>query len=407
MEKTNGRLIKILSAFLISAGLIGAVISFNMEETLQTSDANEKTRVSFALYGDTQMQQIAEEAAAVFQKQRACTVDIYCYSTEEELTSNILGQIAGGNPFDLFYISPKLLEQLAEKEELQPLENIVEKRQQEGERFYEPALASGQYNGRQYALPVGVDPYMIYINRTMMAEEGIEDPQLLFEKKEWNLDGFASCVREIKEKTGMAGLNLYPDWYVAEPFLRCNGGYWVREEEQIIPDEAMGQTLEILKKLKQEGALGMLTEAHYESLQQKFLSGELPMIIGKLDMTRVCGQMDFAWDIVPFPSASCDFSNGSMDVSMIAVGNGKHAKEAEAFADFYVSTFGQKIRLEQGECLLPSLSMVFYTSMGDVVFPEHSNYYIFSVEKTYMDSRTAEEKEMIEKLWRDSMGEGG
>ena len=390
---------------LIGMGIAGIVFSAAMGGDQQMQMRKEEARISFALCGDDEIQQIAEETARIFRKQNHCRVDVYCYSTREELESNILGQIAGGDTFDVFIITDEMLSRLSGEKEFQCLDDVVEKRHQSGEDFYQVALSCGQTDGVQYALPSGVDPCMIYYNRTMMEEAGIQEPQGMLERGCWNLDGFAACIREIREKLNLTGIHLYREWCVEEPFLLCGGGGWQEQGNGIGPDDTMLRTVEVLKQLKAEGALEMIRTEQYDTIRELFVEGKLPMMIGKLDMTRACSRSGFVWDIVPFPSAEGAFDNVNIDVSLIAVGKGRHVEQAKEFVDYYVSGFGQKTRLERGECQMPSLNMAFYTSMGDVVFPEHSNYYFFALENGYAQNRRETEREQALQLWETYMTE--
>lgn len=409
MKRVKGRLTSIFSLLLILAGIVGISAAVGWGNELQPSGAEKEEHISFALYGDMKNQQIAEEVAAVFQKQNQCRVDIYCYSTEEELNTNIIGQIAGGNSFDVFIVSRELLSWLADEGEILLLDDIIEKRSREGEYFYEVGLSCGQVNGKQYALPAGVVPYMIYYNWTLLEEAGLKNPQILLQEAKWNLPGFAAYMREIQEKTGQPGLAFSADWYVEETFLRYNEGGWEEKDGQLYLDETARSNMELLQRLVQEEAIISGDKEIYDVLQKRFVEGELPMMVGGIDMTRICSQTDFSWDILPMPSAYNDFSNYSVEISLLTVGNGKHAELAKEFADFYVSALGQKLRLQQGECVMPSLNMVFYTSMGDVVFPEHSNYYFFAIDRgrAYGGKMvSAEQKKQLEEIWKNYMGDG-
>ena len=79
MKRVKGRLTSIFSLLLILAGIVGISAAVGWGNELQPSGAEKEEHISFALYGDMKNQQIAEEVAAVFQKQNQCRVDIYCY----------------------------------------------------------------------------------------------------------------------------------------------------------------------------------------------------------------------------------------------------------------------------------------------------------------------------------------
>ncbi|POP31823.1 hypothetical protein C3B58_14725 [Lactonifactor longoviformis] len=409
MKNRTNKILYIISIAFLVLGAVGLIISMEMRESVQPQGTVDEEKIRFALYGNEEIQKIAEEVAETFMKQNKCKVEVYCYASEEELNSKIISQIAGGTTFDVFYTNQDILSRLMEVNELQELDDIVESRRQEGDEFYAVALENGNFDGKQYALPAGVMPYMIYYNRSFLTENGLEDVQTLFEKKQWNLEGFAAYMRAVKERTGKPGIALPGDWTVAEPFVRCDGGKYKAADGQVELNDKALETLEVLGQLMEEGTVMNAETEDSTSLAEAFSAGELPMIIGGLEMTRVCSRIDFEWDIVPYPSVESDFQNSNFDVPLVAAGNGKHVRMAKKFLSYYVSTLGQKIRLEKGECLIPSLSMVFYTSMGDVEFPEHSNYYFFAIENGYSSNRTGildNEKEQILDIWGDYMEDG-
>lgn len=410
MKKLHtNKLLYSISIIFITFGCIGLIAAFTMKQDRQTQGSLEVEEISFALYGDAEVQKITEEAAETFMNQEHCKVDIYCYATEEELNSKIIGQIAGGTAFDAFYASQDVIDILADKKELQSLDDVLKERRGKGDEFYTVALENGKLDGVQYALPAGVMPYMIYYNKSFLEENGLEDLQVYFENKKWDLSGFVSYARAVKQKTGKPGITLTSDWSLVEPFLRCNGGgYSISGEKAELDAQALA-TLELITQLIQEGAVENCSTEEYENLKERFSKGEIPMIAGGLEMTRLCSNVDFAWDIIPYPSMESNFENSNFEVPLIAAGNGKHKELARKFISYYISALGQKIRLEKGECLIPSLNMVFYTSMGDVKFPEHSNYYFFTIENGYSSSQSKlseEGKTQILTIWNEYMGEG-
>ena len=178
---------------------------------------------------------------------------------------------------------------------------------------------------------------MLYYNKEILEAFEMEDPQTMLRDRQWTEKATSDYFQELSRKSGKSVWNLGKQF----------------------------------------------TEEEYEAYRNAFKMGEAPFILGDLSMTRLLYDAEFSWDIIPVPSENSDFSNSTFTIPMIAAGTGIHQDLACEFVDYYISTLGQKLRLESGECLLPSLSMVFYTSMGDVAFPEHSNYYFFAIENGY------------------------
>lgn len=336
-KKGSSRKSKWMSAILILAGICLLLYAWSIGQgETKRMDAKEEV-LSFAIYGDADTEKIAKKAVQSFQELHHCKVEVYCYGTEKEEENQVLGQAAGGKSFDVFYITPAVLKIMKDAGEVVSLESVLTERKEQGDMFYPVTLQEGQIEQQQYALPIGVQPYMLYYNRDLLERMGLEDPQAMFQEKRWTEEVAKHYFQEFAEKSGK-------------------------------------YTFDMEKKL---------SASEYDMRKNSFQSGEEAFILGDLSMTRLLYNADFSWDIIPAPSEHSDFSNSTFTIPMIAAGTGTHQDLACEFVDYYVSTLGQKLRLESGECLLPSLSMVFYTSMGDVAFPEHSNYYFFAIENGY------------------------
>ena len=336
-KKMGNKKICLISVSFILAGICLLIYSWSIGLS-ETESANIKEEVlSFAIYGNSETEMIVRQAVQSFQELNHCKVEVYCYGTEEEEEDQVLGQAAGGKGFDVFYITPEILKKMEEAGEVVNLETVLEERKAQGDLFYPITLQEGQIENQQYALPVGVQPYMLYYNKEILEAFEMEDPQTMLRDRQWTEKATSDYFQELSRKSGKSVWNLGKQF----------------------------------------------TEEEYEAYRNAFKMGEAPFILGDLSMTRLLYDAEFSWDIIPVPSENSDFSNSTFTIPMIAAGTGIHQDLACEFVDYYISTLGQKLRLESGECLLPSLSMVFYTSMGDVAFPEHSNYYFFAIENGY------------------------
>lgn len=349
-----------ISLFVI--GVLLFVFSFTDGSDREIVSAPEKPTISFALCGDMAMQKIVDEVVNVFTRVYDCEVDVYCFSSDKELREKIIGQFAAGKPFDVFCPDSETLDILISKDKLCSLDAIVESRGLDGDDFYSAALLCGRQNEIQYALPTGVMPYLIYYNRSCFENAGVDSPSDYMREKNWNAESFERCISELNDASGM-------------PVVGLSGS---SSDDPAIP----GNLRQISGcSLKAENADALTIRAPFEELIQGFIDGSIPMIVCDLTMTqKIKSNCGFEWDIVPYPSENSDFSNSVFKVPMIAAADNSSRELSRQFIDFYVSGIGQKLRLEHGECLLPSLNMTFYTSMGDVIFPNHSNYYFFAIE---------------------------
>lgn len=401
----SGNRLYIISALLMMTGLFLFFFVFVYKEATPASAAKEKPRLTFALWGDVEMQKAIEEVVDVFMRQNDCYVDVYCYSSKDELKSKTIGQIAAGNSYDVFYVDSNTLSILQKGSWLCDLSDVIENRRAEGDEYYATALISGMSGGGQYALPTGVMPYLIYYNLQYFDKYGLDTPQIYFENNQWDFDGFSECLENLHEKIDSNVFILNNDWTTIKAFCLSEGGDFIYENGSVSLDSQSDKTLDKLAMLQEGKSIHFWNEnTDTDTIPDLFAAGKIPMMIGDLNMTREFSKIDdFKWDVVPFPSQNSDFSNSVFYVPLIAVTNGENSTLAKKFLDFYVSGMGQKLRLEYGECLIPSLNMTFYTSMGNVKFPDHSNYYFFAIENGYSDSEpklSENEKASIISMWQ-------
>lgn len=341
--------------FLIGLGML--IVSILGEFAPEVNTYKEIHTINFALCGDMEMQKIMDEVVQVFMRIEKCEVDVYCFSTEEELREKVIAQVAAGEPFDVICPDRYTYNILKSTGHLCALDEIIMDLQAGGDSFYSAALANGQMGEKHYALPTGVMPYLIYYNQDAFEAAGISSPQEYMNEKRWTPEGFVECISRLYQttRTPVLALSL------------------AKDKNKIIPTtiaEIVGEDIEVDPRC--------IAYMDVSEMQKRFVSGEIPMIVSDLTMTRI--GWDMQWDVIPYPSPESDFSRCIFEVPMIVVANSAQQELARKFAHFYVSAIGQKLRLEYGECLLPSLNMTFYTSMGDVVFPNHSNYYFFAIE---------------------------
>ncbi|MGN0354977.1 MAG: ABC transporter substrate-binding protein [Muricoprocola sp.] len=402
-KRKRRKKVYLISTVLIMAGLILLLKACGTGQNVTENSEKKEEVLTFAIYGDENTEKIVKQAVKSFQELNHCKVEVYCYGTEKEERTQVLGQAAGGKGFDVFYATPATLKKMWEAGEVLELDSVVANRKEQGDIFYPITLEDGKIEGKQYALPVGVEPYMLYYNKDQLELLGMENPQEMFREKRWTGENVLLYFEKLVEKTGNPALKLQNTIVNTELILQAEGGQWKFENGEMILDQKAKHSLDGWNELLENGMIEMISSEKYEECKNSFQDGGELFIIGNLSMTRLLYNADFSWDIIPFPSENSDFSNSIFTVPLIAVGAGNHQELARQFVDYYVSTLGQKLRLESGECLLPSLNMVFYTSMGDVSFPEHSNYYFFAVENGYSSEKmdlTEEEKQLLTQLLR-------
>lgn len=89
-------------------------------------------------------------------------------------------------------------------------------------QFDDQALATGQVNGTQYALPVGVGVSSVLVNTDMFKKYGVDIP----DDKTWTWDDYAKVAKELTDKSGgkIHGASGAPGFYAGDV------KYWARQQ---------------------------------------------------------------------------------------------------------------------------------------------------------------------------------
>jgi multiple sugar transport system substrate-binding protein len=110
--------------------------------------------------------------------------------------AKLLSEIAAGDPPDVFTEWNPVLGEYAADSSIQPLTSYLTGSYTGLEKWLYPiALQGGEYNGTLYALPMSMNSWALYYNKSMMAAAGISSPpttlaQLYADQaKEWKISG--------------------------------------------------------------------------------------------------------------------------------------------------------------------------------------------------------------------------
>lgn len=87
------------------------------------------------------------------------------------------------------------------------------------ENYYASVLQTGQYGGRQYALPYESNPKLMFVNKSLLEKEGIAMPD-----NDWTLDEFYDiCKKATKDSDGDGMIDQYG--YYNYTWLDAVNGY--------------------------------------------------------------------------------------------------------------------------------------------------------------------------------------
>jgi ABC-type glycerol-3-phosphate transport system substrate-binding protein len=330
---------KFISIFVIAVGVGLLCYALSIRPQSSTGKERKIEKIRFAAFGELDYQEMLEELAERFWENTGIQAEVFCFSTKEEMELQVREGFAKGEPYDVFLTDRQFLTMLKEGNWCKSLDGILENSRKVGEDFYPAAIAEGKLDGRQYGMPVGVNPEILIYNKNIFADIADDiDIHEIVRSGKW--------TKKILEKYLEKGYKKY-------------------------------QCPQLL--FENDGS---------DKNKDLFLEGRTLFFYGTLEDTVYFGEKEqpFEWDILPAPSEDGDFGNCILRIPMIGAAKEGNLEAANAFIKFYVGTEGQKLRLEYGENILPSLNTVFYTGKEALVIPEHSNYLIYAAERGHSAS---------------------
>lgn len=121
---------------------------------------------------------IIDTAIARFEKEHpGVTVHYSSGIPKEDYSEWLSRKILSGNTPDVFMVLSDDFDPLSSLGVLKDLgENIHSDKDFDSAAFYQSALATGQKGGKQYALPYEVVPTLMFVNKSLLIQEGIEMP---------------------------------------------------------------------------------------------------------------------------------------------------------------------------------------------------------------------------------------
>ncbi|EKX67382.1 ABC transporter substrate-binding protein [Streptomyces ipomoeae] len=216
------------------------------------------------------------------------------------------------------------------------------------EASFVPSLENaGELDRRQYGLPFTASTRLLYYNKDLFAQAGVEPP------KSW--DELLSAARALKAlgvKYPIA-VPLGPEEAEAETLmwlLAGDGGYTDSTNSYDIASAANVRTLTWLRdKLVGEGLTGPVPpgELNRGTAVQAFLDGDAAMVNGPLSLIR---RIEDSSESVPYGSVPLPSRNGKATPTMgtadwvIAFKNDEHREAMGKFLDFL---YGDKYVTEQ------------------------------------------------------------
>lgn len=216
-------------------------------------------------------------------------------------------QLAGSNPPDAGWLlensGPAFIESGAVAEVGEYLKGQTE---YDYNDFSEPATSLWVRGEKVYGVPFSTSPFIIFYNKDMFAEAGLELPPALVDQGRWSWEEFAEYALEIKAATGNYALQTMNGagydsriWHTWVPFIRAYGGtVWSDSGE---PQFSSPEVIEATR-LYHQMIFDDKTIVPPGDQQSDFFTGKAAMTISQISRVAKLSDADFEWGIVSLPT---------------------------------------------------------------------------------------------------------
>ena len=190
MKKIMGKCSAMLLVILLGLALTGCF-------------ANRETVLTIGVYSGSYWNtpngncyQILDEAISVFEQSHpGVKVEYVSGIPANDYSEWLAGQILLGTEPDLYFVLPEDFDLLVSSGALAQLdERIAADPEFDTAVYYEPCLRSGQSEGKQYALPHESVPTILFVNKTLLENNGISMPD-----NDWTWEDFYSICQQVTD----------------------------------------------------------------------------------------------------------------------------------------------------------------------------------------------------------------
>ena len=227
----------------------------------------------------------------------------------------LAGQILMGTEPDVYFVLPEDFDLLVSSGALAQLdERIAADPGFDTEVYYEPCLRSGQYRGKQYALPHESVPTIMFVNKTLLEENGIPMPD-----NNWTWEDFYSICQQITNvdarQYGVYGYSWLDAMY-------ANGGSLFSEDGRscYLAEEKVLEAIQFSRRLTELNGGYSVTARDFDEGRVAFC----PLLYSEYRAYqpypwRVKKYSAFEWDCVTMPAGPSGTNISELHTMMLGI----------------------------------------------------------------------------------------
>ncbi|MBN1267919.1 MAG: sugar ABC transporter substrate-binding protein [Anaerolineales bacterium] len=195
-----------------------------------------------------------------------------------------------------------------------------------------------------YGVPFSTSPYIIYYNRDLFAEAGMDTPDVLLANGEWTWDALREASKAISDATASTvygfqsfGGDIFGSrlWQTMGPLMKAFGGQaWNDEGTQctINSPEAVA-AFEFMHAMTFEDGSAVPPGEIGD-----FFAGNAGMTIAMIGRTSLLADAAFEWDVISLPSGPAGYNPIVGQAAFVVFKTGQHSDVAADFIAFMTTS---------------------------------------------------------------------
>ena len=275
-------------------------------------------------------------------------VKVHYYSgiRKEDYSEWFSRQLLRGKQPDVFMVLGEDFNQFAEIGIMKDLEPLMSADPAfDKNDYYAAALRSGQYNGRQYALPYETVPMLMFVNKSLLNREGLFVPD-----NDWTWDDlYRICDRITKDRDGDGLLDQFGTYNYGWAEAAYSNGAKLFDEngkESYFNDDKVTEAVRFTKQISDLSQMRKVTKDDFDAGNVAFMP--LPFTEYRTYKTypyKIKKYTKFQWDCITMPAGDDGGNTSVIDTLLMGISSNTD-EERLAWEFLKLMTYDEEIQMD-------------------------------------------------------------
>lgn len=287
------------------------------------------------------------------------TVHYYSGIQKDDYSEWFSRKLLAGEEPDIFMVLGTDFNQFASMGVMKDLGSFMEEDTDfDPEKYFTSAFSSGQYESVQYALPYETVPTLMFVNKTLLTQEGIEMPE-----EDWTWDDLYEICEKVTRDTDGDGLldqfgTYNYDWMDA---LCSNGGgvFNKKGTEAVLTDSKVAEAVKYVRSINDLYNGEKLSQEDFNGGRVAFM----PLTFAeyrtyKTYPYKIRKYANFQWDCLTMPAGGQGGNISQVDSLLMGI-SANTREEKLAWEFLKLLTYDEEMQMN-----------IFYDSQGASVLKD-------------------------------------